>query len=275
MLRPYYFIFLLPLFLFTGCDSGGGDKKITMNGRILNAAELGEIIVRIIEDNRTRDSADVESDGTFELNFNSSTGSVTLQFETDTFTAERQNFSVTDDSTIDLVLTIQQNPILIVIDSWEVFQDRISLGNDESISFIQSQAEIILNGDGRTCIRTTGESIVEFQVRSIDISNCDQGLRTEGTSQVILLADEDINIFSDSDAVRSLNESFVTIGQTVTPVDNNVGVRSFDRNGVDASGTAEVVFNPQNNCTIQGARNAVSEQPGTIVDTASCTLVDG
>jgi len=276
MIQKYYLFILLPLFILLGCDSGGGDKKIFMNGQILNAAQLGEIIVRIIEDNRTRDSADVNPDGSFELNFNSSTGSVTLQFETDTFTAERQNFSVTDDSTIDLDVTIQQNPILIIIDSWVVFQDRISLSGDDSINFVQSQAEIELDGDGNTCIRTRGESMIRFEVNSINISDCDQGLRTEGTSEVVLLTDENINISSESDGVRSLNESSVVIGQTATPINNSVSVISTERNGVNASGSAEVLFDPQNNnCTIQGADNAVSMQPGTTVDTAGCTLVDG
>ena len=275
MFRKYYLFLLLPLIFFSGCDSGGSSKKIFMNGLILNAAQLGEIIVRIIEDDRTRDSTDVNPDGSFELNFNSSTGSVTLQFETDSFTAERQNFSVTDDSEIDLDVTIQQNPILIVINSWVVFQDRISLKGDDFINFNESQAELVLNGDGKTCMKTTGESIIDFRVMNIDISNCSQALRTEGSSQIILRADEDISILSEESSIRSKNESFVGIGQTLTPINNNVEVRSFEKNGIEASGAAEVVFTPQNNCTIQGADNAVSTQPGTTVDTAGCTLVDG
>ena len=275
MFQKNYLFLLIPIMILLGCDSGGSEKKIIMNGRILNAAQLGEIIVRIIEDDRTRDSTDVESDGSFELKFNSSTGSVTLQFETDSFTVERQNFSVTDDSTIDLDVTIQQNPILIIINSWVVFQDRISLKGDDFISFIQSEAELVLNGDGKTCMKTTGESIIDFRVKIIDITNCDQGLRSEGTSQIILRADEDITLLSEDSAIRSKNESFVNIGQTLTPVNNNVEVRSFDKNGVDASGSAEVVFTPQNNCTIRGADNAVKDEPGTTVDTAGCTLVDG
>ena len=65
------FIFLLSFLLFVSCDNGT-DKNIFMDGEILNFGEFGQIEVEVVEDNRTRDSADVNDDGTFNLNFNSS-----------------------------------------------------------------------------------------------------------------------------------------------------------------------------------------------------------
>ncbi|MGI9534406.1 MAG: hypothetical protein ACR2NW_05615 [Thermodesulfobacteriota bacterium] len=275
MLRIYLLILIFPLLIFSACNTGN-DPNIILNGRILNAAQLGSIIVSIIEDNRTRDSADVNPDGTFQLNFNSSTGSVTIEFETDTFTAQRQNFSVTDNSRIELEVTINQNPISIVFNNWDVFQDPISINNEDEVVFVDTEADFFINGDGNNCIRTNDSSLVSIEANSIDISNCDEGVRAEGNSAVNLLTNESLRIFSNSNGIRGRNESIVSIGQTTNPTNNSVEVRSFDADGVNTSETAEVIFTPQNNnCTIRGANSAVNEGSNSMVDTDGCTLVDG
>lgn len=275
MFRLYCLILLFPVLIFSACNTGS-DPNITLNGRIINAAQLGAIIVSIIEDNRTRDSADVNPDGTFQLNFNSDTGSVTIEFETDTFTALRQNFSVTDDSRIELDVTINQNPIAIVFNNWDVFQDPISIGNEEEVIFVDTEADFFINGDGNNCIRTNNSSMVRIEANNIDISNCDEGVRAEGNSTVNLLTNESLNIISNSNGIRGRNESIVNVGQTINPANNSVEVRSLDADGVNTSETAEVNFTPQNNnCTIQGANNAVNEGSNSTVNTDGCTLVNG
>jgi len=268
-------IFLFIPFLFS-CGGTGTNKSIFLDGEILNFVESGIVEVEVREDDRTRDSADVEPDGSFELNFNADSGSVDLRFIGEELTIIRPNFSVTDDSTIELDVTLQLNPINVIINSWVVIQDPISFRGDDTIIFNDTEADIVINGDGDNCIRTRDESIVDFRVKSIDFSNCDEGVRTRNSSQVILLADESITIFSDSNGIRSREESFVSIGQVFNASNNSVEVRSFEADGVNTSDTATVIFTPQNNnCTIRGADSGVNEGSNSNVETDGCTIVDG
>jgi len=268
-------IFLLIPFLFS-CGGSGSNKSIFLDGEILNFGEFGIIEVEVVEDDRTRDSDDVDENGNFNLNFNADSGIVSLRFIGVEITVERSNFSVTDDSTIVLGVTIQQNPIAIIFNSWVVFQDRLSLRGDDEVVLLDTEAEIVINGDGNHCIQTRDDSIVDFRVKSIDLSNCNEGVRTENSSQVILLADESIAIFSDSNGIRSREDSFVSIGQVFNANNNSVEVRSFNADGVNTSNTATVIFTPQNNnCTIRGANSGVNEGSNSNVDTDGCTIVDG
>lgn len=269
-------LFLLSFLLLISCDSGGSNKNIFLEGEILNFGDFGQIKVEVVEDNRTRDSADVDDDGMFSLNFNSSTGIVTLRFITEEFTASRQNFSVTDDSTIELALTINQNPISIVFNNWDVFQQRISINNEDEVVFVDTEADFFIDGDDNNCIRTRGSSVVRIEANGIDFSNCDEGVRAEDSSEVTLLTNEELEIFSDSNGIRARSDSTVNVGQVMNATNNSVEVRSFDADGVNTSGNALVIFTPQNNnCTIQGADNAVNEGSNSTVDTDGCTLVDG
>ena len=275
-MKLFKLLLLLPLFILLACSSSGTKKTIFLNGDILNFGEFVIVEVEVEEDGRTRDSADVESDGSFDLNFNSDTGLVDLRFVGDEITIIRPNFSVTDDSTIDLDVTLQINPINVIINSWTVFQDPISFRGEDTIVFNDIEADIIINGDGNNCIHTRENGIVDFRVKSIDFSNCDEGVKTEDTSHVILFTDQALIIFSDSNAIRSRGESSVSIGQVFNSINNSVEVRSFDDNGVNTTGTSIVIFTPQNNnCTIRGADDAVNEGSNSTVDTNGCTLVDG
>jgi len=275
-MKLFRLLLLLPLLFVFACDSGGGSKNIFINGEILNFGEFGIVEVEVREDDRTRDSSDVEDDGSFELNFNADSGLVDLRFIGDGLTIIRPNFSVTDDSEIDLDVTLQDNPIDVIINSWIVNQDPISFRGDDTIIFNDTEAELVINGNGDNCIRTRDDSIVDFRVKSIDFSNCDEGVRTENSSSVVLFTDESLQIFSESNGIRSREESTVNIGQVFNANNNNVEVRSFDADGVNTSGTAQVIFTPQNNnCSIRGANEAVNEGSDSTVDTNGCTLVDG
>jgi len=275
-MKLFKFLLLLPLIILVSCSSDGTKKTIFLNGDILNFGEFGVMEVEVEEDGRNRDSADVESDGSFDLNFNADSGLVDLRFIGDEITIVRPNFSVTDDSTIDLDVTLQINPISVVINSWTVFQDPISFRGEDTIIFNDNEADIIINGDGDNCIRTRDDSIVDFRVKSIDLSNCDEGVRTENSSNVTLFTDQSLTIFSESNGIRSREESTVSIGQVFNANNNSVEVRSFDDNGVNTSGTAVVTFTPQNNnCTIRGADDAINEGSNSTVDIDGCTLVDG
>ena len=275
-MKLFKLLLLLPLLFVFACDTGDGNKSIFINGEILNFGEFGSIEVEVIEDDRTRDSDDVNDEGDFNLNFNADSGLVTLRFITDDLTISRQNFSVTDDSTIVLDVTINQNPAGIVFNTWDVTQDPISINNDDEIIFVETDADFTINGDNNNCIRTRGSSFIRIEANTIDILDCDEGVRAEDDSEVILRSSQSLSISSESNGVRARNQSIVNIGQTLNPIDNSVEVRSFEADGVNTTGTAEVTFTPQNNnCTIQGSDSAVNEGSDSVVDTDGCTLVDG
>lgn len=276
-IRYILIIFLLPMILITsygGCGSSGSDKNIELVGLITNFLELDQdISVEISEEGNTRATGNVDEDGTFSLKFRSSSGNITLTFIGEDFLLVVSPFGVTEKSTIDLVFSILFDPDMIDIESWTVFQRPIKINGTKTVTLNESEADVIIDGDNDRCIRTEDDSIVFLAVKSITLFDCREGVRTQNESSVTLLADEEISIIAGAEnGIRSQNTSIVNIGQAPGASDNTVFVQSLGRDGVDASGASIVTFDPQGDCTIEGARFAVSEEPGATVDTASCTL---
>lgn len=263
-------------FAFSNCDGGGSSGDIRIDGSVSNFAQFGEITVTALENGNRLDRDKTDSQGNFSLSFRSSTGVISLRFQSDSFNAERPNIRVTDESTIVFDFTLQQNPTLIVINTWQVFQDPLFLRNEAELVFNEKLADIIINASGGNCVIATGSSAITFRVKSINIFNCREGVRVQGEASVILEADEDITISSNRDAVLSLDDTFVGIGMTTNPVNNSVLIESANLNGINAAGNSEVVIDPQDNqCSISGGRRAVNISGNASVDTDGCTLSDG
>ncbi len=270
------FVTVLSFFIISGCNTGGGSGNIVLNGSIANFGQFGTFTVTVSEDNSRLDRTDTDSSGNFTLRFRSFTGNVTLKFESSTFNAERSNIRVTDDSTIVMNFTLQQNPVLIIINSWQVFQDPFFIRNDSEFTLNETLIDFIMDGNGGDCIISTGSSSAAIRVKSIDITDCREGVRTQDSGSVVMEADEGIILRANRDAVITLNDSFVEIGESSNPVNNSVLIESVNQFGINAAGSSTVIIDPQNNnCTISGGRMAVNISGTATVDTAGCTLSDG
>ena len=249
--------------------------NIKIDGRLLDFAQFGEIKVSALEGNRRLDSETVGPLGEFNLQFNSSTGKIDLEFESDSLTAKRQ-MSVTDNSEIILDVSINIQISAIIFEKWQVFQDPIFLTGERIVSFSESEAELFMDGDGGDCLKGIDDIIIEFIVKKIDLSDCREGIRVQGSASVILEADESISLISNRDAIFALDDSFVRVGKTLNPVNNSIVIQSINQNGINASGNAVIEIDPQNsNCSIRGGRNAVNSAGNSSVDTDGCTLIDG
>lgn len=270
------FVTVLSFFIISGCNTGGGSGNITLNGSITNFLQFGTFTVTVLEDNSRLDRTTTDASGDFTLRFRSFTGNVTLRFETSGFNAERGNIRVTNDSTIVMEFTLQQDPTLIIIDSWQVFQDPIFVRTTSEFTLNESLIDFIMDGNGNDCIIATGSSNVAIRVKSVDITDCREGVRTQDSGSVVIEADEGIILRANRDAVLTLNGSFIGIGESSNPVNNSVLIESLNQFGINAAGTSTVVIDPQNNnCTISGGRMAVNISGMASVDTAGCTLSDG
>lgn len=270
------FVTVLSFFIISGCNNGGGSGNIVLNGSIANFGQFSTFTVTVLEDNSRLDRTNTDGSGNFTLRFRSFTGSVTLKFESGTFNAERSNIKVTDDSTIVMEFTLQQNPTLIIIDSWQVFQDPFFIRNDNEFTLNETLIDFIMNGNGGDCIISTGSSSAAIRVKSIDITDCREGVRTQDLGSVVMEADEGIILRASRDAVLTLNSSFVSIGESSNPVNNSILIESVNQFGINAAGNSTVMIDPQNNnCTISGGRMAVNKSGMATVDTAGCTLSDG
>lgn len=265
------FLFAL-LLIFSSCDGGGNTGNILLEGVVSNPSQFGEITVTILEGNTRLGRTTVNSIGNFGIRFRSSTGVVTLKFESDTFNAERPNIQVVDQSTTNLNITLQQNPTLIIIDRWQVFQDPISISGTQSIDYNESQAEFNLNGNGGNCIFASGTSIITYRVKSISIIDCREGVRAQTSGSIVLEADENIQITSNRDAVLALDDAFIGIGQTSNPINNTIVIQSDNQFGINAAGNSVVDIDPQNQCSISGGRGGVNVSSNASVDTSTCTI---
>lgn len=264
-----------------GCDSGGGGgggDNTRINGTVLEviSGSVSDIRVSIFNSNDKRiDSTRTNQLGQFTLRFKPNSDTVKIEFEGDTFTLSRFIAVTRDSDVIFNVTLLVEGPGEIIVNDWTVFQDRIrSDGNDE-FSFDSLEADFEIDGDGNTCIRSHGESLVEITARSITLVDCNIGIDTQGSGFVLLEADEDITISANKDAIKTSNNSFVRVTETVTPVDNNIFITSLREHGIRAAGSSEVEINPQNDCSISGAKSAIDQKDSSVVDPDGCTLVDG
>lgn len=268
----FLFAFLL---IIASCDGTGNSGNILLEGVVSNPSQFGDLTVTVLEGNNRLGRTNVNSLGNFGIRFRSSTGVVTLKFESDTFNAERPNIQVVDESTTNLNITLQQNPTLIIIDRWQVFQDPISFSGSQSIDYNESQAEFNLDGNGGNCMFSGGSTFITYRVKSISIINCREGVRAQSSGSIILEADESIQISSNRDAILALDDAFIGVGQSSNPVNNTIVIESFNQFGINASGNSVVDIDPQNQCSISGGRGATNINGNASVNTSTCTLSDG
>lgn len=265
---------------FWGCDSGGGGgggNKTRINGTVLEVVtgSVSDIRVSIFNNNDKRiDSTRTNQLGQFTLRFKPNTATVRIEFEGTNFTLSRF-IAVTEDSDVIFNVTLIVSPGDIIVNDWTVFQNRVRGDGNDVFSFDSLEADFEIDGDGNTCIRSHGESLVEITARSITLVDCNIGIDTQGSGFVQLEADLDITISANKDAIKTSNESFVRVTQTVTPVDNNIFITSLKEHGIRAAGSSEVEINPQNDCSISGAKSAIDQKDSSVVDPDGCTLVDG
>ena len=258
----------------TGCSSGS-NGNINLRLLITNFADIAQKTkVEVIEGTKVLASGDVKSDGSISLKFNSSTKVVNVSFIGEDILLIRTGVGVTDNSTIELELRLQLEPALVLIDSWIVLQKTIRVTNENVVSLNELLAEVFIDGEGNNdCIVTENNTVVDFEVNSISITNCREGVRSEDNSSVVLLADEEITIISDQSAVRTNDSATVNIGQATDASNNTVFVQSVSKFGADAAENSDIVFSPQNDCTIQGGTTAIIEKGNGMIDTADCTLI--
>ena len=278
-----FFILSISILSIGGCDiefggtgdnggGGGGSGDIIVEGTILNFDEFDSITVTVLLNNIRLDRDTTDDLGNFRLQFRTTASSVSLEFESGSFGAELPNFAVVDESTSTLDITLQQNPNIISIDRWQVFQDDLSLFNDTVIDFNESQVEFNIDANGGNCIFATDNVMVTYRVKSINITDCREGIRAQSDASIILEADESITISSTRDAILTLDNGTINIGQTSNPINNTIIIESIDEFGINASGNSTVIIDPENECSISGGREAVNEFGSGSVDTSTCTL---
>ncbi|MCK5709077.1 MAG: hypothetical protein KAI07_00945 [Deltaproteobacteria bacterium] len=125
------------------------------------------------------------------------------------------------------------------------------------------------------CLFASGTSLISYGVKSINITNCREGVRAQISASIVLEADEGIVISSNRDAILALDDALVEVGQTSNPVNNSIIVESANQFGINAAGNSIVNIDPQNQCSISGGRMALNINGNASVDTASCTLSNG
>ena len=277
------FISLISILSIGGCDisfstndnnggGGGGSGDIVVEGTIVNFEEFGEITVTALQNNIRLDRNTTDAAGNFRLQFRTTANSVSLEFESGDFGAELPNFAIVDESTSVLDITLQQNPTVISIDRWQVFQDVFSLFGTTVIDFNESQVEFNIDGNNGNCIFATDSVMITYRVKSINITDCREGVRVQGSAAIILEADESIVISSSQSTIFTLDDAMVEIGQTSNPINNTVTIESSGQFGINASGNSTVTIDPENECSISGDREAVNVSSNATVNTSTCTL---
>ncbi|TDI88407.1 MAG: hypothetical protein E2O72_08545 [Candidatus Dadabacteria bacterium] len=260
-----------------GCNSGsGGNNKTTIRGVIEQViggtGEVSGIRVSIFENNRRRTSDRTNQSGVFRLTYKPDNDLATIEFEGSDFTLSRV-ISVTEGSDVTLDEIIDTITPEIIFTEWVVDQRRLTLSSFDQVIFNDTEATFRIDGKNKNCIRAKGESRVEITARSISLINCSEGITTSSFALVDLQADEDINVIANKDGIKSQDNSSVTLSMTNNPVANNIFITSNKENGIRASGSSVVIVDPELNCTITGAKDAIRQSGTSVVDPDGCTLV--
>ncbi|MEE9176583.1 MAG: hypothetical protein V3U19_10470 [Thermodesulfobacteriota bacterium] len=261
-----------------GCGSsgGGGNNKTTIRGVIEQViggtGEVSGIRVSIFENNRRRTSDRTNQSGVFRLTYKPDNDIAEIEFEGSDFTLSRF-ISVTQGSDVTLDEIIDTITPEIIFTEWVVDQRRLTLSSFDQVIFNDTEATFRIDGKNKNCIRAKGESRVEITARSISLINCSEGITTSSFALVDLQADEDINVIANKDGIKSQDNSSVTLSMTNNPVANNIFITSNKENGIRASGSSMVIVDPELNCTITGAKDAIRQSGTSVVDPDGCTLV--
>ena len=260
-----------------GCNSGsGGNNKTTIRGVIEEViggtGEVSGIRVSIFENNSRRTSDRTNQSGEFRLTYVPDNDVAEIEFEGPDFTLSRF-ISVTQGSDVTLDEIIDTITPEIIFTEWIVDQRRLTLSSFDQVIFNDTEATFRIDGKNKNCIRAKGESRVEITARSISLINCSEGITTSSFALVDLQADEDINVIANKDGIKSQDNSSVTLSMTNNPVANNIFITSNKENGIRASGSSVVIVDPELNCTITGAKDAIRQSGTSVVDPDGCTLV--
>ena len=264
----------------SGCGSSGsgGKNKTTIRGTIEEVigpiTDVSGIRVSIFEGNKRRTSDRTNNSGDFRLTYKPDDSTPRIEFEGEDFILSR-TISVTEGSDVTLDEIIDTFTPEIIFTEWTVDQRRLTLSSFDQVTFNSTEAVFQINGKGGNCIRAKGESQVEITALSISLINCSEGITTSSFALVDLRADEDISISANKDGIKSQDNSSVTLSMTLNPFDNNIFVTSNKENGIRSSGSSVVFVDPQNSCTITGAKDAVRQSGTSTVNTTTCTLVSG
>ena len=261
-----------------GCGSsgGGGNNKTTIRGVIEEViggtGEVSGIRVSIFENNSRRTSDRTNQSGEFRLTYVPDNDIAEIEFEGSDFTLSRF-ISVTQGSDVTLDEIIDTITPEIIFTEWIVDQRRLTLSSFDQVIFNAPEATFRIDGKNKNCIRAKGESRVEITARNISLINCSEGITTSSFALVDLQADEDINVIANKDGINSQDNSSVTLSMTINPVANNIFITSNKENGIRASGSSVVIVDPELNCTITGAKDAIRQSGTSTVDPDGCTLV--
>ncbi len=262
-----------------GCSSGGGGgggDNTRVNGTILEVigGSVSGIKVIVFNSNDKKiDSTKTNQLGQFTLRFKPNSDTVKIQFEIPDAQTLSRFIAVTRNSDVIFNVTLAAGDI--IVNDWTVFQDQVRTDGSDELTFDSLEADFEIDGNGNTCIRSHGESLVQITARSITLVDCGIGIDTQGSGFVQLEADLDITISANKDAIKTSNDSFVRVTQTVTPVNNNIFITSLKEHGIKSAGASEVEINPQNNCSISGAKAALDQSGTSSIDPDGCTLIGG
>lgn len=264
----------------TGCGSsgGGGNNKSTIRGTVEEVigsnGDVSGIRVSIFEGNRRRSSDRTNNAGNFRITYKPDDDTARIEFEGDDYILSR-TISVTRGSDVQLNEIIDTITPEIIFTEWTVDQRRIALSSFDEVIFNSTEAIFQIDGKGKNCIRAKGDSRVDIIAQTISLINCSEGITTSSFGFVSLMADEDINLSSRQDGIRTQDNSSVTVSMTNNPVANNIFITSDRQNGIRTSGNSAVLVDPQFNCTITGDKDAVRISGNSSADTGTCTLVSG
>jgi hypothetical protein len=224
--------------------------------RSAHAQAVGVTVVAL-QNGITVDTNITDVQGNFTLRV--SAGLVILRFTTPDFTVEIE-VSAPANTTLHLVVRLRRNEV--IIDNTGIERSPIRCeGGDQRLT--DSNADIIIDGDGEACIRATGNCTLTLEAPNILLTNCEQCVRAEGNTVVTLTASGDLHCDGLEDGVRAEGTADVRLSAA-----RDLTIDAPEH-GIRAAGNANVTVEAQR-CIIHGNEASLDSVGAAVINTDGC-----
>ena len=193
----------------------------------------GGITVNVIQDGAVVETTVTDSEGNFTI---ATTGDITLEFVTSegTFSTD---LTLPDNNVTTISVTLDTSDMSVSIDD-------ISPGIDcEEGGMINIAMDVIINGQGETCIETEGNCSVNLTGSSVILQNCDSCIEAEDSSSVIITGEE-FSCDSSEDGIEAEDDAVIDISSQVLSINSG-------EDDIDSEDDTTIVIS-SDDCSIDG-----------------------
>jgi len=234
---------------------------------IKEAKAQGGILVTAMVDGITLATDTTDPQGNFMLNLQlASASNVLIRFDVNGSKVFIE-IVAEEGSILNIIVSIDLNAPegdeVEIVDMEDVMSPiRCENGNSDIIKDINES--VVIDGGGEACIRTEGNCTILLEAEEIFLTNCETCVDARGTSEVMIISPFG-DIFCEAG-----DDGFKTVGNAEILVDANEKINiEAGENGLKADGNSRITLDADT-CIIDSLESPIDANGNVIIDTSGC-----